>query len=479
MIRRLVLSYLIITLVVVTVLTVPLGFQYKQRQTEKVLTLLERDANKLSATIEDDVAKGQIGDRSTAALKAYVDNVPGVRIVAVDQFGQQLADTSPDPVEGKNFASRTEFQTVLVEGKTATGERYSKTLGTSIVYVAVPVASGGKVFGAVRLTFPKDTVDAKVRRYWLALGGVALVSIGTVTLVGVLLARSLAHPIEELEEAATALGSGDLGRRIHRIRGPGEVKALARAFNATGDRLQDVVSRQEAFVADASHQLRTPLTGLRLRLENLEPEINPASLDDLDAAVAEVDRLARMVDGLLALARADRRQSTHTAVAIEVRPMLESRIETWAPFAAERDVTMAVLGKTGLWVLADPDRLSQVLDNLIANALDAVRPGCSITLAGVAHGDDVDLHVIDDGPGLKPEERARAFDRFWRADPRRRSELGGSGLGLAIVAKLVQADGGRARLEASATGGIDAIVTLPGAMLLPPPEARRRPPTRI
>lgn len=478
MTRRLLFGYLAITLMVLGVLALPLGISYKDRLVQAKTNDLVKDAFVQASRVQRSVAAGRLDAAVTQELKEYaLGTDPPVRVVVVDILGNTLLDTNPlrEDDGGRNFAGREEFRTVLVQGDVARGRRYSETLGSDLVYVAVPIAQDGVVVGGLRLTYITDPIDSATRRYWLFLGSMAVVSIAAVALLGVVLARWLARPIDKLELAAVALGKGDLGSRVDDPKGPEELKALAKAFNRTASRLQELVASQDAFVADASHQLRTPLTGLRLRLENLEPDVADPAREDLDAAIAEVDRMARMVDGLLTLARADRGERKALSP-VDVRPIIDERIATWSPFAEERgiELTNAVAGAT--WVMADGDRLTQVIDNLVANALDALTEG-SVTVWAVPRPTDpstVEVHVTDNGPGMTPHERSRAFDRFWRADPRRSGDFGGSGLGLPIVAKLVRADGGDVRLDEARGGGLDAVVTLLAVELLPPPAGERR-----
>ena len=205
-------------------------------------------------------------------------------------------------------------------------------------------------------------------------------------------------------------------------------------------------------MADASHQLRTPLATLRLTLENLEYEL--ADPTDLEAALREVDRLARTVNGLLALARADREPPARQA--LDLRALADERVALWSPLARQRDLTLSSDVHRPWWVLVTADRLEQVVDNLLENAVDASPPGGAITFAVSAAGGWTELHIVDTGRGLTDEERTRAFDRFWRKG----STSGGSGIGLAIVARLVRADGGEVELRRAATGGVDAVVRL-------------------
>ncbi len=458
MTRRLVLSYLAITALVLAVLMIPLGVSNQRRQLQEVVSGIERDAFVLASFVEEGLETGALSPDVAGQIERYADDV-GSRVVVVDAVGDALLDTEPPEPGERTFASRPEVQAALT-GEVSTGTRRSDTLDTDLVYAAVPVASGGLVRGAVRVTYPTGEVNDRSRRYWLGLAGVALVSLVVVAGVGVVIARSITRPLREIEEAASDIGEGDLARRVPETSGPPEVRSLAKAFNRTTARLEDLVGSQEAFVADASHQLRTPLTGLRLRLENLQADADGDAAADLQDAVAETERLARLVDGLLVLARADRGAEPVAGRRFEVGPLLVARAESWRPFAEERSVSLEVAVPPGTTVVADADRLAQVLDNYVANALDVAPAGSAITLAAEPRGARTSVHVVDHGPGLTASERARAFDRFWQAEPGQKS-LGGSGLGLAIVAKLVAADGGTARLEESAGGGIDALVDLP------------------
>jgi signal transduction histidine kinase len=182
------------------------------------------------------------------------------------------------------------------------------------------------------------------------------------------------------------------------------------------------------------------------------------------AALQEVARLSRLVDGLLTLARAERTGASATSGPVELGEVLRERADAWQPVADEEDVALEVVGSA--MARATPDRLAQVVDNLLANAVEAAPSGSTVTLSAQVGPAGPELHVADRGPGLPDDERERAFDRFWspQAGGRR---LGGSGLGLAIVRKLVEADGGSVQLRSRDGGGIDATVVLPG----PPAES--------
>jgi len=272
------------------------------------------------------------------------------------------------------------------------------------------------------------------------------------------LARSIARPLAEMEQGAIGLGQGNLAIRVKVPDGPHELRTLAQSFNSTAARLGQLMDAQQDFVSDASHQLRTPLAALQFRLENLERALAGGGREDLEGAQDEVNRLSVLVDGLLELARAGQQASMPEP--IDTRALLVSRRDAWAALAEERGVQIDVRAGEAV-ALATPGRLEQVLDNLLNNALDVAPAGSAIELFAARVGDVVRLGVTDAGPGLDEAQRARAFDRFWRA--RGEDDDGGFGLGLAIVRQLVISDGGDIALARAATGGLEVTVTLPAA----------------
>jgi signal transduction histidine kinase len=445
-------------LVVLAALEIPLAVTYRDRQQDQLVAGLEHDAFVLAAYVEDTLSGTDHQDLATIATN-YTRETAG-RLVIVDGQGEVLADSDPaEPGTQRNFASRPEIRAAL-DRQVVSGVRDSTTLGTGIVYVAIPVTSGEEVHGAVRVSYSTDQLDQRVRNYWALLAGAAVVTLAVAGGLGIFLARWVTRPLAGLRVAATRIGDGDLEARAEQDKGPPEVRALAEAFNTTAVRLEQLVTAQEQFVADASHQLRTPLTALRLRLEMLEDDEGADISEDLDAARHEVQRLSRLVDGLLSLARAERAAGAAPPTAIALAEVLDERCLAWQPVAEERNVLLSS-DAAGLRARSTPDHLGQAVDNLIANALEVAPAGSTVWLRaepGRQRG-TVEVHVTDQGPGLTPDQRVHAFDRFWRASTTR-AELGGSGLGLAIVQKLTLADGGRVELREALGGGLDAVIVL-------------------
>lgn len=455
MTRRLLASSLTLTLLVLVVLELPLGLRFADHERDQLQRSLERDAVVVASYVEDALQDGTTVDASF--VRSYAART-GVRVVVVGDDGIAAIDTE-EQSPGRSFATRPEIEVALA-GRVASGTRRSETLGTDLFYVAVPVASGGEVHGAARLTFPTHEVDEEVRRYWLMLGAVAVVSLVAAALVGGVLAQSVSRPLRRLELAASAIGHGDLTRRVGATAGPPVVRSLGAAFDDMAGRLETLVGSQDAFVSDASHQLRNPLFALRLRLENLLADAPPPLAADLEGALNEVARLSRLTDGLLALARADREGAPIASEAVDVVPVVEEVRQAWLALADERGLGLDLDAPRAAAALVTPDRLRQVLDNLVANAVDVSPPGGHIALRVVPAEGVVEVHVVDEGPGLSAEDRARAFDRFWRGDDGSLRPLGGSGLGLSIAQKLATADGASIELLDGPGGGVDAVLRL-------------------
>ena len=277
--------------------------------------------------------------------------------------------------------------------------------------------------------------------------------LAAITAVGWVVARSVTRPIERLRHGALLVGEGNLEVHIEVGDAPVELSELAEAFNHMAFRLQELLNRHRDFIADASHQLRTPLTALRLRLENVEDSIGPEGESDFRWALRETDRLGDVIDQLLQLARVE--EGGKEMAAIEVTQLIRDRADTWSTVANQSDVELVVEAPADSWISAVAGTIEQILDNLLSNALKVAPPESTVTLRVVPVGPSVAIHVIDEGPGLTEADRLNAMQRFWRGTAE------GTGLGLAIVNRLAEASGGTARLDPGASGGVDAVITFP------------------
>ncbi|MGW7002133.1 ATP-binding protein [Streptomyces sp. NPDC054933] len=460
MVRRLLLSYLTLALLVLLALEVPFAIVYAHSETSTLSTAMERDAVVLAGLVEEDIETGDAHELP-AVISSYTRRT-NEHVIVVDRKGDVLADSSPAAVtSGRNLAHAPDIATALRDER-ARGTMRDPVLHGDAYYATAPAASGPLMRGAVRLTAPTADTVARIRTAWTVLAVCGLCVLGAMTVIGLALARWITRPVRELERATTQLADGSLTEPPATDLGPPELRRLADSFTRTAARLQHLLRTQHRFAADASHQLKTPLTALRLRLENLEPDLHPRAQHNLDHALSEIDRLVRMVQGLLALARAESAETTPEPV--DPDAILDDRARTWAAFAADRDVAIDLTGHRVGQVWAVPGALEQIVDNLLANALRAAPPGSTVTLSrallpgrGVDGEPRVELHVTDQGPGMTDVERAHAFDRFWRS-PNAGSD--GMGLGLAIAQQLAHACGGDIDLRPAPGSGLDAVIRL-------------------
>jgi len=338
-------------------------------------------------------------------------------------------------------------------------KRQSETLGTKLLYTAVPVTSGGRTVGAVRVTQSVAAVNDRVRRSVLALVAIGAAALLLGLVLAWFLADSLSRPLRRLAKTAREVEEGDFEARAE-VAGPQEAKEVAVAFNDMAERIGTVLAAQREFVANASHQLRTPLTGLRLRLESAAAKADSLELErELAAAEQEVERLARLLNTLLMLAREG--QTPRAGRLVSLGLAAKHAHERWEARAEDRGQRLHLESADDVVVHAADEDLAIVLDNLIENALHYSPSPSTVTVAwGEANG-EAWLTVLDEGPGLAPGEEAAVFDRFSRGNAGGRGP-GGTGLGLAIVQTLARRWHGRATIENRREGGMRAELRLPG-----------------
>jgi signal transduction histidine kinase len=511
MTRRLLLSYLSLAALVLLGLEIPLGFVYSRAERERIVNAANDEAESVAAYTALSLAAGR-QDELAERARHCAERIGG-KVVIVDADGRLLASShSLSDDEEKTLPTQPEISAAL-SGRATTDVRTTTTGGVHYLAVAAPVGhatpdtgtgrgadrapGAGSVTiadststtaaikttttdpaaeaatltaqGAVRVTLPTTMVHDRVFAVWLLLALAGLAVLTGVAAVAFAFARWTGRPIRQLEEATHRLAEGGRATSVVVTSGPPEVLSLAAAFNTTAARLEHLLASQRAFAGEASHQLKTPLAALRLRLENLEPDIARRARPSLDAAVTETDRLARMVEGLLAMARLE--EAAAIPARVDLGAICAERHRTWGPLFERGGVSLVLFAGVVGPVTAVPGAVEQILDNLLSNALRASPAHSTVTMELRLHVPArralrearphwVDLHVTDEGPGMTPEQRARAFDRFWRAPG---APKGGTGLGLSLVQRLAHASGGEVTLREAATGGLDAVVRLPSA----------------
>jgi len=448
---RLVLAFTYVLVLVIIALEVPLALNLSKRVDAEIKSEAQSQAELLAAG-----ASGKLNDeRQLRRLVESSERSLGGRVIVVDNRGRVLADSAGAATEGDRYGTRTEVRTAL-SGRSTEGERHSDDLNEDIFFTAVPIALSGRTVGAVRVTESVDAVHDEQRNDVIALIGVGVVALLLGLVVAWLLAGSLAKPLRGLAGVARRVAHGDLDARAS-VEGSSEQKEVATAFNDMTGRMARTLRGQREFVANASHQLRTPLTGLRLRLEaaalkSREPEVER----ELVAAEHETERLARLLSELLMLAGGGERPA---AQPLDVAEVVEAACRRWEGPAERSDHELRVEPGPPSTVAASTEDLAAILDNLTENALNYSPPGTAVTLTWASDGKSVRIAVLDEGPGLDPDESERVFQRFYRGSASR-GGAAGTGLGLAVVESLAARWGGEVALANRPEAGARAELTL-------------------
>jgi signal transduction histidine kinase len=325
--------------------------------------------------------------------------------------------------------------------------------------LAEPVLVDTEVRGAAVTISPTGALHSDQLRSWLLILAAGVVALGLAGLVAVPIVRWILRPVHRLDEGtdrvAGAVLAGAVPEPVADGTGPPELRRLSESFDRMADTVTQAYAAQRGFVADASHQLRNPLTALRLRLSNLEGQVVPDAVDDHAAALEEADRLSTLLDGLLALARAER---TVPSTVVDVDHAVQERVEVWRPLAEHLDLRLVISGPRGLLAQAPSGAVETVLDAVLDNAVKYAPPGSAVDVTTSATTEEITVAVRDRGPGIDPAELDRATGRFWRAAGQ--DNLEGSGLGLAIAARTVEVGGGSLRLDLPAGGGLRVAAVL-------------------
>lgn len=444
MTRRLIILISLLVLVTAAALAVPMALLVSNDQRSAFISNLERDA--LAAAMELS-AQPEFDWQATTELVA---DRTGARVIAVDYDRNLQADSTGSQVD-RSF-DRLEFDAAL-KGELASDVRFSETLQDELRYVAAPIVQNYQVVGAVRLSLSESAVEREIAttQMWLALFVVSVVVVAALT--AWLLARSVTAPLRALATTARELPN-DLSLRAD-TRGPTEVTEVAVALNSTADKLSRLIARTQRVAADASHHLRTPLTGIRLRLEAISDIAEEGEVrTQADAALSEVDRLTHRIEQVLDLAKTD--AGSAARVDVDLGAVVAERVEaarTWGE-GVRVELDSAAHGEC---VVSTPIGVpAKVVDELLGNAHAYARSLITVDVA--RRGSACVLTVADDGPGIPDAERASVFDRFHRGSA---AVAGGSGLGLALVREAAQASGGDAWIETSTHGGAAVVVSFP------------------
>ncbi|MFE3185796.1 sensor histidine kinase [Streptomyces violascens] len=322
--------------------------------------------------------------------------------------------------------------------------------------VASPVVREGDVIAVVVTDSPTGSMRSGTLHGWLLIAAGELAAMLLAVGAAFRLTGWVLRPVRVLDAATHDIATGRMKSRVAAAGGPPELRRLAHSFNEMADNVEEVLEQQRAFVADASHQLRNPLSALLLRIELLALEL-PEGNEEIASVRTEGKRLAQVLDDLLGLALAE-----HAAADLQltdVGALVAERVAAWRPLAEDKGVRLIADGSTAATGWADPVALSSALDAVIDNALKFTPEGEEVRVTVAVDGPRATVTVTDLGPGLTDEELSRIGDRFWRAG--RHQNIKGSGLGLSISRALLAAGGGTIAYAHHAPHGLCVTVTVP------------------
>jgi signal transduction histidine kinase len=389
-------------------------------------------------------------------VEEYALQVDG-QVVVMNANGRVIADSDGTSIgQFFNNGLRPEVAAALdpLNPTPYATTRFSQTEQADLLVAAAPILDEG-LSGAVRIRRNVQDVTDAIREATLGLIIVGAAGLMAGLLIAFGLAASFARPLTRLADTAEQLGEGDLSARVGEVGGAEEIEELGRSFNEMADRVQRTVQAQREFVANASHQLRTPLTGMKLRLESATARTDDPELKkQLDAADFEVDRLSETVDRMLVMSkRIEHGDPTH----VDLADAAERAISRWRDRAAAKGVQIRMSGPRTVGQ-GNPADLDQAIDNLIDNALDYGAGPIELE-TGDDHGQAV-LAVRDHGPGIPKGEQPKVTERFYRG---RTAPSGGSGLGLAIARDLTERWGGSLLVLDAEDGGARIEIRLRAA----------------
>ncbi|MFI0982875.1 sensor histidine kinase [Streptomyces sp. NPDC021093] len=382
--------------------------------------------------------------------------VYGIRVGVFYRDGDVMAAAPADwTVQAAGDIGKEAFQEALAGRRSHDPPQVWPWQDHTLV-VASPVVRDGDVVAVVVTDSPTGQLRSRILHDWLLIAAGEFAALFVAIGAAFRLTGWVLRPVRVLDAATHDIATGRMNSRVAPAGGPPELRRLARSFNEMADNVEDVLEQQRAFVADASHQLRNPLSALLLRIELLALEL-PEGNEEIASVRTEGKRLARVLDDLLDLAQAEHAPADLRLV--DLGEMATERVAAWSPLADDKGVRLLRSGPAAVTAWADPVALSSALDAVVDNALKFTPAGEQVTVTVESQRDTCTVVVADGGPGLTEDELARVGDRFWRSN--RHQNVKGSGLGLSISRALLLAGRGTIDYGANEPHGLRVTVTVP------------------
>ena len=428
---------------------------YAQRTRQASLS-----CEKLAASVAPFFASADLEALQEPLISAAAD-AEG-RILLIDAEGKIQLDTL-SLLEGTRTNVPEAIEVLAGEESRAYGIHPLEDEGEYAALCAAAMTLDGETIGAVLLSAPVtelrqaiQTVEKQLMTVFIAVAAAALIA-------ALVFAVTLTAPIKALTSTIRRMGKGDLSARV-KVRASGELKSLADSYNAMAEKIENFDQSRSQFVQNASHELKTPLATMKILLENLiyQPDM-PAELraEFMQDMNHEIDRLSGIVTDLLTLTQMDSRQTALKLDSVDLSALCEDTLHALAPAAEKAKLTLQADITEGVVLPGDESKLSQVVYNLIDNAVKYTPDGGRVTVTLHADSRVATLVVSDTGIGIPEEDVKHIFDRFYRVDKARSRATGGTGLGLSIVRQMVQLHGGEIHVESAADKGSAFTVTLP------------------
>lgn len=389
----------------------------------------------------------------SSELRSY-HSVYGIRAGVFYRSDSPMAHAPDDWFLPRTGEVRDAFEEALLSRRSHDPEQVWPWQRRSLV-VASPVIRDGDVVAVVVTDSPTGQMRSRILRGWLVIAAGEAAAMLLAVGAALRLTGWVLKPVRILDATTHDIATGRLKSRVAAAGGPPELRRLARSFNEMADNVESVLEQQRAFVADASHQLRNPLSALLLRIELLALEL-PEDNEEIASVQAEGKRLAQVLDDLLDLALAEHSEADLQVA--DIGALTAERVAAWSPTAEAKGVRLTgTCPPTTAW--ADPVALSSALDAVIDNAVKFTPEGETVEVTVASNGDMSTIVVTDNGPGLTEEELTRVGDRFWRSG--RHQNIKGSGLGLSITRALLAAGGGSIAYERHEPHGLRVTVMVP------------------
>jgi signal transduction histidine kinase len=461
-------AFTVLTLIVVFVLNFFVALKLSDNFEQKISEKLKSNAILVGDLLRADLIDGaqETVQQETERLAEKLD----LRITVVDAHGKVLADSANEPSMMGNHSDRLEVVEALDTGF-GQSTRFSDTLNYSMKYVAVRVSRGDNVLGIVRFALPLSQVQLEIRTIYRVVLFGAIAAVAIALTVAYFVSRSITRPIMQMKETAEQIAKGDFTHRV-RIGSKDELRGLADSLNKMADELQQKMEDlrrmdriRTDFVANVSHELKTPLTLIKGYTETLQGEVigDEAKARRFVSIIMEhADRLGNIVDDLLSLSELESSKDSIDKTQFDLKKLIDDISLGFDRALANKKQTLSVETQGDDFTInADRDKIEQVLVNLLDNAIKYTGESGRIELSIVEHDREICIAVRDDGIGIAIEHIGRIFERFYRADKARSRELGGTGLGLSIAKHIVLAHKGTITIESEPGKGTTVLVTLP------------------